>query len=167
MMSLTTEAQMKRLLALLLVLFLASPCVGEIKITSEHVVLNKNGLSCAWCSLESLARYHNNTHLALLASQRNTASYMYELEAVVRQAGLDLWKVNNPDGMFLWKVTRAHGAVVGLLPAHPGGMGHAVLLTEINSEYAVYLDSNDGLLHTVTYDWFMSRWDRSYLVPCQ
>lgn len=156
------------LTALLLTVALWHPACGEVKITSDSVSLNTDYTSCGWRSLEALAKHHKFKRLAKAAGARSGLVRPGDLEKLIVAEGYKCYEAKGTsDEAFLKAAVRYYGAVVGFRPKPGGVVGHAVTLLDYDDKHAKYLDPDDGLIYTVSREWFDWYWNGWAVTPTQ
>lgn len=163
--------RMKPLGGVLLAFFLAcsSSAQAQINIALKHRVRNQPEGRCAWCALETLARYHGFKALHGLAERHSTRATLADLEAVLDDAHLD-YRVQDVGSrsttILRYAIREKLGAMVGFRELVPGQGPHMVTLIDFTPDEVRVIDSNDadGRVRTMSMKRFLSWWDGFALV---
>lgn len=151
---------MRRSLAVFTLLLVSSSSFAKVEIADEDCISNRPGGFCLYASLETLGRHHRIPKLYGLVEKK------YQSLGTQKWDGHE-WR-RQPDGVSNWRdatreldakrikytLSRDHdygliqracddgfGCVIDLKPLQ-GQTGHAVVLLEVNAEYAVLVDSD-------------------------
>ena len=139
---------------------------GEIVIDAkDHIPNSKDGY-CAWCALETLARYHHIESLYGIADRYkqhpSVGATPDDLAGELRVADVDhaIGRFGNHDWRLLMAANKKNlGSIVGLrdYPVEKGH--HAVVLTHIDADIVKIVDSNHpGHVLTADRAWFDEHW---------
>ena len=156
--------------ALLVSLFLVPSAVrAEVPIPLDCRVHNQPRERCAWCALETLARYHQIDELYDLAQKHSEAASIADLESALDEVNIN-YRVQDPGprdvAILRYAVREKLGAVVGFREAKPGAGRHMVTLVDYGPNAVRVIDSNDadGRVRTMPLKRFLSWWDGFALV---
>jgi ABC-type bacteriocin/lantibiotic exporter with double-glycine peptidase domain len=162
-------ANIKRCIALTLLLLLPGAVRSEVKVPPDCRVKNRPPGRCGWCSLETLARFHHLKVLYNLTDANATTCDESSLEAVLARVEVPYriqhcGKTNQ--AILNYAIEHGLGAVIGFRELYPGSGGHIVTLIDITKDKAKVIDSNDqdGRIREMSLDRFLYWWDGFALV---
>jgi hypothetical protein len=142
---------------------------AEVPIPLECRVRNQPGERCAWCALETLARYHEITDLYDLAEKHTKPASIADLESALDKVNVN-YRVQDAGPLDIailrYALREKLGAVVGFPEAKPGAGRHMVTLVDYGPNEVRVIDSNDadGRVRTMPLKRFLSWWDGFALV---
>ena len=156
-------------LCLTSLVFMTETVSGAVNIPTSCCVKNQPPGRCAWCSLETLGRYHHLQALYRISEKNPTRCTAQSLETTLVRLGI-AYRVQqageSSQDILRYAIRQRLGAIVGLRELQPKAGAHAVTLVDFTNADVQVIDSNDqdGRIRTMTRAQFHSWWNGFALV---